>query len=102
MAAEWKTAEARFLAISRPIHPRGHECIFYPMFHCEPNYIEFFRGDVKRYARENCYYSFVDLEDTVTAGLNSVSLSIRRFSRRTRRCIDAYIDDLNDRQQAFV
>ena len=58
---------------------------------------------MKRYTRENCNYSFVDLEDTVKAGLNSVSLiTIRRFANRSRRWIDAYIDGFNDRQQAFV
>ena len=62
------------------------------MFHCEPNYIEVFRGDVKRYARENCYYSFVDLEDSVKAGLNLVSLTtIWRFANWSRRWIIAYI-----------
>ena len=85
------------------ITARGHECIFYPKFHCELNYIEFFWGAVKRYTRENCNYSFVDLEDTVKAGLDLVSLTtIRRFANRSRRWIDAYIDGLNDRQQAFV
>ena len=85
------------------ITARGHECIFYPKFHCELNYIEFFWGAVKRYTRENCNYSFVDLKDTVKAGLDSVSLTtIRRFANRSRRWIDAYIDGLNDRQQAFV
>ena len=53
------------------ITARGHECIFYPKFHCELNYIEFFWGAVKRYTRENCNYSFVDLEDMIKAGLNS-------------------------------
>ena len=43
------------------------------MFHCELNYIEFFWGVVK-HTRENCNCSCVDLEDTVKAGLNSVSL----------------------------
>ena len=85
------------------ITARGHECIFCPKFHCELNYIEFFWGAVKRYTRENCNYSFVDLEDTIKAGLNSISLTaIRRFANRSRRWIDAYIDGLNDWQQAFV
>ena len=58
---------------------------------------------MKRYTRENCNYSFVDLEDTVKAGLNSVSLTtIQRFANRSRRWIDACIDGLDDRQQAFV
>ena len=85
------------------ITARGHECIFYPKSHCELSYIEFFWGAVKRYTRGNCNYSFAELEDTVKAGLNSVSLTtIRRFANRSKRWIDAYIDGLNDRQQAFV
>ena len=80
------------------ITARSHECIFCPKPHCELNYIEFFWGAVKRYTRENCIYSFV-LEDTVNAGLNSVSLTtIRRFANLSRRWIDAYINGLNDRQ----
>ena len=84
------------------ITARGHECIFYPKPHCELNYIEFW-GVVKRYARENCNYSFVDLEDAVLArargGLGAVSvIAIRRFANRSGRWIDAYIDGLNDRR----
>ena len=82
------------------ISARGHECIFYLKSRCELNYIEFFWGAVKRYTRESCNYSF---EDTVKAGLNSVSLiTIQRFTDRSRCWIDAFIDGLNDRQQAFV
>ena len=85
------------------ITARGHECIFYPKPYCELNYIDFFWGAVKRYTRENYNYSFVDLEDTIKAGLNSVSLTtIWRFANRSKRWIDAYIDGLNDRKQAFV
>ena len=40
---------------------RGHECLFYPKFHCELNYIEYFWAAVKRYKRENCNYSFSEL-----------------------------------------
>lgn len=51
----------------------------------------------------NCNYGFVKLEDTVRASLESVSLTtIRRFANRSMRWIDAYIDGLDDRQQAFV
>ena len=55
---------------------RGHECIFYPKFHCELNYIEYFWAAVKRYTQENCNYSFAELETTVIAGLESVSLEL--------------------------
>ena len=42
----------------------GHEVIFYPKFHCELNYIEYYWCAVKRYTRANCQYSFTELERT--------------------------------------
>ncbi|KAF8243258.1 hypothetical protein K440DRAFT_530788, partial [Wilcoxina mikolae CBS 423.85] len=94
-------AEKSLLEIE--ITKRGHECLFYPKFHCELNYIEFYWGAVKRYTRENCNYSFAELEGTVRHGLDSVSLdTIRRFANRSRRWIDSYISGLNKRQKEFV
>ena len=82
---------------------RGHECLFYPKFHCELNYIEYFQAAVKRYTRENCNYSFSELETTVFKGLESVSLlTIQRFANRSRRWIDPYINGLTEQQQKFV
>ena len=85
------------------ITARGHECIPYPKPPYELNCIESFWGDVKRHTQQNCNYSFAELEDTVLAGLDSVSLiTIRRFADQSRRWIDAYMDGLNDRQQALL
>ena len=76
----------------------GHECLFYPKFYCELDYIEFFWGAVKR---ENWNYILVaGLEPTVLAGLESVSLrTIQRFVNRSRRWIDPCINGLNDKQR---
>ena len=38
------------------IEAAGHKCIFYPKFHCELNYIEYFWGTTKNYTRKNCDY----------------------------------------------
>ena len=63
----------RLLLIGEPeteATARGPGRIFYPRFHCELNYTEFFCSAVKRYTREN--FSFVNLEGAVQAGLDSV------------------------------
>ena len=41
-----------------------HEVIF-PKFHCELNYIEYYWAALKRFTRDNCRYSFSELEPTV-------------------------------------
>jgi len=62
--------------LEQVVHEAGHEVIFYPKFHCELNYIEYFWAAVKRYTRENCSYSFQELEFTVIAGLDSVCKTV--------------------------
>ena len=59
----------------------GHEVIFYPKFHCELNYIEYYWAALKRYTREHCKYSFSELEKTVLEAMNSVDIkTIRHFA----------------------
>jgi transposase len=77
------------------INATGHEVIFYPKFHCELNYIEYYWGAVKRYTRANCQYSFPELEKILFVALDSVELkTIRRFAARSKRWMMAYINGL--------
>jgi len=80
----------------------GHEVIFYPKFHCELNYIEYYWAYLTRYARTNCRYSFSELEKTVISAMNSVELkTIRRFADRSKRWVMAYINGLTMEQREF-
>ena len=81
----------------------GHEVIFYPKFHCELNYIEYYWGALKRYTRANCQYSFSELERTVLAAMDSVELkTIRRFADRSKRWVMAYVNGLTKEQREYA
>ncbi|RPA92502.1 hypothetical protein L873DRAFT_1709480 [Choiromyces venosus 120613-1] len=43
----------------------GHQVIFYPVFYCELNFIEYFWGHAKVYTQAHCEYSFPLLVRTV-------------------------------------
>ena len=81
----------------------GHMVIFYPKFHCELNYIEYYWAALKKYTRDNCKYSFLELEKTVYEAMDSVSLkTIRRFAERSKRWMMAYINGLTQEQREFA
>ena len=90
--------------LERVVKEAGHEVIFYPKFHCELNFIEAFWAAVKRYTRENCSYTFAELEPTVIKGLDSVPLkTIRRFAGKSMRWILSYAErDLTPEQLAYT
>ncbi|KAF8434216.1 hypothetical protein BGX38DRAFT_178976 [Terfezia claveryi] len=80
-------------SLQEGIEARGHLVLFYPKFHCELNFIEFFWAAAKRHARENCEYSLQGLRDTIPLSLNSVSeLTIWRFYNKCQRTMNAYRD----------
>jgi hypothetical protein len=81
----------------------GHEVIFYPKFHCELNYIEYYWAALKKYTRDHCKYSFAELEKTVYEAMDSVSLkTIRRFADRSKRWMMAYITGLTQEQREYA
>ena len=89
--------------LEKVIKDAGHEVIFYPKFHCELNFIESYWAAVKRYTRENCTYSFSDLEKTLETALDSVSLiTIRRFANKSMRWIISYHQGLSEEEKALT
>ena len=78
-------------ALVEMIEDSGHVCIFFPKFHCELNFIERYWGAAKRFARNNCNYTWSGLQETVPRALDSVNLiTIRRFARKMWRYMDLY------------
>ena len=78
-------------ALEEAILEAGHKCIFYPKFHCELNFIERYWGTAKKYARENCNYSWSSLQRVVPVALESVDIIlIRKFARKAWRYMDLY------------
>jgi len=52
----------------------GHKTIFYPKFHPELNLIEMCWGSAKRYAQNNCEYTWIGLQRNVPIALDYFSL----------------------------
>ncbi|THU98763.1 hypothetical protein K435DRAFT_660226 [Dendrothele bispora CBS 962.96] len=83
---------------------RGVQVVFLPKFHCELNPIEQCWGYAKRVYR---FYPESSKEDDLRRNaLESLDqvplLSIRRFTTRTHRFMDAYARGLNGRQAAWA
>ena len=94
---------AQIPLIQEIIEAHGHKVMFYPKYHYELNYIEMYWGAAKRYARENCNYTWKGLEKTVPLALDSVSLnSIRKFERKSARYMDCYRKGLNMKQAEYA
>jgi len=88
--------------IAETIEAEGHRCIFYPKYHCELNYIEYFWGAAKR-CRLNCDYTWEGLKSTVPKALASIDLmTIRRFARRAQRYMSAYRNGLTLRAAEYA
>jgi len=81
----------------------GHKVIFYSKFHCEVNYIEYYWAVLKRYTREKCKYSFIELQKTIYKAMQLVDLkTIRRFAMQSKRWMVAYMNGLTEEQRNYA
>jgi len=83
--------QAQKSQLQEAIEQAGHLVIFYPAFHCEINFIEYYWGAAKQYTRRNCGYDFDSLQRLVPEALESVSPQlIWKYHARTVRIMEAY------------
>lgn len=87
--------QADFLEQKSTLHElliaEGMDLLLYPKFHPELNFIERFWSSTKRYARENCTYSFVGLRKLVPEAVHSVSnITINNYFDHCDRTVEAY------------
>ena len=81
--------------LQEAIEMAGHQVIFYPVFHCELNFIEYFWGQAKVYTRAHCEYSFPSLVRTVPAALAQIpNVLIWKYYQRTLMMMDAYRNNI--------
>lgn len=74
------------------IEEAGHLVLFYPKFHCELNWIEYYWGEAKRYTRANCTYSLAGLKEVLPIALESVpDILVWKHWRRTQRIIEVQL-----------
>ncbi|KAA8910532.1 hypothetical protein FN846DRAFT_917608 [Sphaerosporella brunnea] len=77
--------------IEEIVEDMGYLVMFYPKFHCELNWIEYYWGACKHYARKHCNYTLPGLMEAVPEALESVKRSlIFKYWRRAQRIIQAY------------
>jgi len=80
--------------LEEAIQAAGHMILFYPAFHCEINFIEYFWGAAKRYTRQTYGYDFSSLRCLVPEVLTQVpNTLIWKYHNKTQRIIDAYDSD---------
>lgn len=83
--------QAQKSQLQEAIERAGHLVVFYPAFHCEINFIEYYWGAAKQYTRKHCEYDFESLQRLVPEALASISPQlIWKYHARTERIMDAY------------
>jgi hypothetical protein len=100
------TNEEDFMAqtgmLSENITSAGHLVDFFPKFHCEINWIEYYWGISKRFARDHCNYTIDALRITIPLALSSVSNpTIHAFYHQCLRRVEAYRAGIDFGTQEF-
>jgi len=87
--------QAQKCQLQETLEAAGYQVIFYPAFHCELNFIEYFWGRAKVYTRSHCEYLFPSLVRTVPEALAQITnVLIWKYYQRTLRMMDAYRNDM--------
>jgi transposase len=91
------SSQADFMAqksrLEEAVERAGHIAVFYPKFHCELNWIEYYWGAAKRYTRKHCTYTLNGLRVVVPEALESVpDILIWKFYNRTQRILQVFSD----------
>jgi len=77
--------------LQEAIERAGHLVLFYPPFHCEINFIEYFWEAAKRYTRVHYEYDFPSLKRLVPEAMEQISDQlIWKYARQAMRRINAY------------
>lgn len=76
--------------VQEVVEGRGHRVLFYPRFHCELNWIEYFWARVKLYTRKNCGYDIKSLRENVPLALTWASDLIPKWWSKSLRIMDTY------------
>ncbi|RPA94229.1 hypothetical protein L873DRAFT_1702085, partial [Choiromyces venosus 120613-1] len=77
------------------IENTGHLLTFYPVFHCEINFIEYYWGAAKQFTCNHYEYDFNSLEGLVPEVLASIPPQlIWKYHARTVYIMDTYCNNI--------
>ena len=86
--SDFKAQKSR---LEEEVQLTGHLVHFFPKYHCELNFIEYYWGAAKHYARQRCGYHIKALRKMVPECLNSVKPTlIWKYWARTERMMRVY------------
>lgn len=80
--------------VQEVVEAKGHLVLFYPKFHCELKWIEYFWARVMVYTRAHCSYDIKSLRENVPAALVWASDLIPKWWNKSRRIMNTYRDGI--------